>query len=182
MLAKTVQYIRFSPSLVLLAITVRYWRVFIPSIGPVRAPRHNTNSTLLKCWQKQSSIDDFYPSSQYKTKQTPNVGNKSPLEKSFHSHWARKGPQTQNYWTVPNWPLYTLGAKLGPVPNWLRCQIDSFHTLGAKLGPVPNWLFYTLGAKLTPQHSWCQIGSGAKLGPVPNCPPTRRNNWEISGK
>ena len=63
-------------------------------------------------------------------------------------------------------------CQIGPVPNWLRCQIDSFHTLGAKLGPVPNWLFYTLGAKLTPQHSWCQIGSGAKLGPVPNCPPT----------
>ena len=63
-------------------------------------------------------------------------------------------------------------CQIGPVPNWLRCQIDSFHTLGAKLGPVPNWLFYTLGAKLTPQHSWCQIGSGAKLGPVPNCPLT----------
>ena len=78
------------------------WNGTHNSLGPARAPRHNTNSTLLNCWQKQSSIDDFYPSSQYKTKQTPNVGNKSPLEKSFHSHWARKGPQTQNYWTVPN--------------------------------------------------------------------------------
>ena len=69
------------------------------------------------------------------------------------------------------------------MPNWYRCQIDSFYTLGAKLGPVPNWLLL---------HPWCQIGSfillvpnwvrcqidsfallvpnwsGAKLTPVPN--------------
>ena len=65
--------------------------------------------------------------------------------------------------------FHTLGAKLGPVPNWLRCQIDSFHTLGAKLGPVPNWVFYTLGAKLgpVPNWVWCQIGSGAKLSTNP---------------
>ena len=84
---------------------------------------------------------------------------------------------------VPNWLLYTLGAKLTPVSNWYRCQIDSFYTLGAKLVPVPNWLLL---------HSWCQIDSftllvpnwfrcqidsftllvpnwsGAKLTPVPN--------------
>ena len=43
------------------------------------------------------------------------------------------------------------------MPNWVRCQIDSFALLvpnwsGAKLGPVPNWVR-------------CQIGSGAKSSP-----------------
>ena len=68
------------------------------------------------------------------------------------------------------------------VPNWVRCQIDSFYTLGAKLALLYSWCQIGSGAKLTLLHSWCQIGPvpnwvrcqigyGAKLGPVPNCPP-----------
>ncbi len=80
------------------------------------------------------------------------------------------------------WCQIDSGAKLGPVPNWLfctlgaklvRCQIDSGAKLTLFTLLVPNWVRCQIDSFTLLVPNWPHNTLGAKLGPVPNCPPTR---------